>query len=71
MLFQRFDRLLFLKTGGQTVYFGEIGKNADTLIMETHARFIGEEKYSLMMSKLADLGFKTLEETGFVIVLRR
>jgi ABC-type multidrug transport system ATPase subunit len=32
MLFQRFDRLLFLKTGGQTVYFGEIGKNASTLI---------------------------------------
>ena len=49
----------------------EVLKNADTLIMETHARFIGEEKYSLMMSKLADLGFKTLEETGFVIVLRR
>jgi ATP-binding cassette, subfamily G (WHITE), member 2, PDR len=32
MLFQRFDRLLFLKTGGQTVYFGEIGKSASTLI---------------------------------------
>jgi ATP-binding cassette subfamily G (WHITE) protein 2 (PDR) len=31
MLFQRFDRLLFLKTGGETVYFGEIGKNASTL----------------------------------------
>jgi ABC-type multidrug transport system ATPase subunit len=32
MLFQRFDRLLFLQKGGQTVYFGEIGKNSDTLI---------------------------------------
>jgi ATP-binding cassette subfamily G (WHITE) protein 2 (PDR) len=32
MLFQRFDRLLFLKTGGQTVYFGEIGENSSTLI---------------------------------------
>jgi len=31
MLFQRFDRLLFLKTGGQTVYFGEIGENSSTL----------------------------------------
>ncbi len=49
----------------------EVLKNADTIIMETHARFIGEQKYSLMMSKLAQLGFKTLEETGFVIVLRR
>jgi len=28
MLFQRFDRLLFLKSGGQTVYFGEIGEHA-------------------------------------------
>jgi len=31
MLFQRFDRLLFLKTGGQTIYFGEIGENSSTL----------------------------------------
>jgi ATP-binding cassette subfamily G (WHITE) protein 2 (PDR) len=32
MLFQRFQRLLFLQKGGQTVYFGEIGHNAETLI---------------------------------------
>lgn len=32
MLFQRFDRLLFLKIGGQTIYFGEIGDNSSTLI---------------------------------------
>lgn len=32
MLFERFDRLLFLQKGGQTVYFGEIGKDAATLI---------------------------------------
>ncbi|KZF23845.1 putative ABC transporter [Xylona heveae TC161] len=31
MLFQRFDRLLFLAKGGRTVYFGEIGKNSSTL----------------------------------------
>ncbi|KAK4983971.1 Multidrug resistance protein [Elasticomyces elasticus] len=31
MLFQRFDRLLFLANGGRTVYFGEIGKNSTTL----------------------------------------
>lgn len=28
MLFQRFDRLLFLARGGRTVYFGDIGKNS-------------------------------------------
>ncbi|KAL2857306.1 putative multidrug resistance ABC transporter [Aspergillus pseudoustus] len=32
MLFQRFDRLLFLKSGGQTVYFGDIGQNSEVLI---------------------------------------
>lgn len=31
MLFQRFDRLLFLAKGGRTVYFGNIGENAKTL----------------------------------------
>ncbi|CAJ0547662.1 Ff.00g044160.m01.CDS01 [Fusarium sp. VM40] len=32
MLFQRFDRLLFLAKGGKTVYFGDIGENAKTMI---------------------------------------
>lgn len=31
MLFQRFDRLLFLAKGGRTVYFGAIGDNSETL----------------------------------------
>lgn len=31
-LFQVFDRLLLLKKGGQTVYFGELGHNSKTLI---------------------------------------
>jgi ATP-binding cassette, subfamily G (WHITE), member 2, SNQ2 len=31
-LFQNFDRLLLLRKGGQTVYFGDIGQNANTLI---------------------------------------
>ncbi|KAE8143941.1 ABC-2 type transporter-domain-containing protein [Aspergillus pseudotamarii] len=31
MLFQRFDRLLFLAKGGRTVYFGEIGDRSSTL----------------------------------------
>ncbi|CCF44605.1 multidrug resistance protein CDR1 [Colletotrichum higginsianum] len=32
MLFQRFDRLLLLASGGRTVYFGEIGQGSRTLI---------------------------------------
>lgn len=31
VLFQQFDRLLFLQRGGQTVYYGEIGENSSTL----------------------------------------
>lgn len=31
-LFEEFDRLLLLKKGGKTVYFGDIGKNSKTLI---------------------------------------
>jgi ATP-binding cassette subfamily G (WHITE) protein 2 (PDR) len=31
MLFQRFDRLLFLARGGRTVYYGEIGDNSATM----------------------------------------
>ncbi|KAK4951129.1 Multidrug resistance protein, partial [Elasticomyces elasticus] len=31
MLFQRFDRLLFLAKGGRTVYFGEVGRSSSVL----------------------------------------
>ncbi|KAG0681361.1 ATP-binding cassette transporter snq2 [Pichia californica] len=31
-LLEQFDKLLLLKRGGQTVYFGDIGKNSETLI---------------------------------------
>lgn len=31
MLFQRFDRLLFLAKGGRTIYFGEVGENSHVL----------------------------------------
>ena len=31
MLFQRFDRLLFLAKGGRTVYFGKVGDNSKVL----------------------------------------
>lgn len=32
MLFSQFDNLLLLKSGGQTVYFGDVGPDAQTLI---------------------------------------
>jgi hypothetical protein len=39
--------------------------------METHSRFIGEEKTSFAMSRLEQLGFRIVEKTGFVVVLER
>jgi ABC-type multidrug transport system ATPase subunit len=32
ILFQQFDRLLFLRKGGQTVYFGKVGENSRALL---------------------------------------
>lgn len=32
VLFEQFDRLLFLAKGGRTVYFGDIGKQARTVL---------------------------------------
>ncbi|KAF1971594.1 opaque-specific ABC transporter CDR3, partial [Bimuria novae-zelandiae CBS 107.79] len=32
MLFQRFDRLLLLASGGRTVYFGDIGRDSKSLV---------------------------------------
>jgi len=32
VLFQQFDRLLFLAKGGKTVYFGDIGPNSSTVL---------------------------------------
>lgn len=47
ILFQEFDRLLFLAKGGKTVYFGEIGENSHTLLeyFQGHgARDCGEDE---------------------------
>jgi FkbM family methyltransferase len=49
----------------------DVLKNADTIIMETHARLIGECKVSSMMTRLQELGFRIIEETGFVVVLQK
>ncbi|PFH63104.1 hypothetical protein XA68_18241 [Ophiocordyceps unilateralis] len=45
ILFQSFDRLLFLARGGMTVYFGDIGENSRTLLdyFEAHgSRLCGD-----------------------------
>ncbi|EFQ88413.1 hypothetical protein CFE70_005141 [Pyrenophora teres f. teres 0-1] len=47
ILFQEFDRLLFLARGGKTVYFGELGENSRTLLdyfENNGARQCGEDE---------------------------
>jgi ABC-type multidrug transport system ATPase subunit len=47
ILFQEFDRLLFLARGGKTVYFGEIGHDSSTLLeyFQSHGgRKCGEDE---------------------------
>jgi len=48
----------------------DVLKNADTIIMETHARLIGKDKNHSMMTRLKELGFRVIEESGFVVVLQ-
>jgi len=38
ILFQEFDRLLFLASGGKTVYFGDIGHNSEILLNYFHSK---------------------------------
>jgi FkbM family methyltransferase len=49
----------------------EVLQHADTIIMETHARYIGEEKLRVIMTKLQDLGLKVVDQIGFVVVLQQ
>ncbi|KAI9012932.1 ABC-2 type transporter-domain-containing protein [Gaertneriomyces semiglobifer] len=47
ILFEHFDRLLLLARGGKTVYFGDIGKNSETLLnyfQKNGARPCGDEE---------------------------
>jgi FkbM family methyltransferase len=49
----------------------EVLKKADVIVMETHARLIGEDKNKDLIRKMTDIGFRIVEEDGFVITLRQ
>jgi FkbM family methyltransferase len=49
----------------------EILKNVDTLIMETHARFIGADKCREMRDRLVEIGFRMVKEFDAVIVMQQ
>ncbi len=46
-------------------------ERAELIIMEVHPHLIGEEKVMTLLSKLAGLGFKRIDSSGFVVVLTR
>ena len=47
----------------------EVVRKAATIILETHARFIGEAKNSQLFARLEDLGFRAVAREGTVVVL--
>jgi len=49
----------------------EVLGKADTIILETHARYIGEPKTSELLSTLKQMGFKTVNQDSVTYVLRR
>jgi FkbM family methyltransferase len=44
---------------------------AEVIILETHARIIGEAKTSELLGKLTEIGFKKIDEQATVLVLKR
>jgi FkbM family methyltransferase len=46
-------------------------ESASLIILETHARMIGEEKTCAMMQRLSEIGFTRVEEAATVVVLQR
>ncbi len=49
----------------------EVLKHAEIIILETHARMIGEAKNSELLAKLKEIGFETIDEEATVVVLKR
>lgn len=49
----------------------EVLRKATTLILETHPGVIGEAKTQQMLGVLRELGFHTVEEEAFVIVMKQ
>ena len=49
----------------------EVLRNAETIILETHARYIGEPKTSELLTALRHLGFETVNQDSVTYVLRR
>ena len=49
----------------------DVLRKADTIILETHARLIGEEKTARLLSKLVENGLSVIDQDSYVVVMRR
>jgi len=50
---------------------GDALRSAQLIIMETHPHVIGVDKTHALLSKLADLGFRTIDRNALVVVLAK
>ncbi len=46
-------------------------QHAETIILETHARLIGEPRTSEILDRLEKLGFRVVDQESFVVVMKR
>jgi FkbM family methyltransferase len=49
----------------------DVLQRAATIVLETHARFIGEDKNAELLKHLEDLGFRIVDQDAFVLVLKQ
>jgi len=50
---------------------GDVLQKASTISLETHARFIGEDRNAQLLSKLGELGFQIVDQEATVVVLKQ
>jgi len=46
-------------------------QKADTIILETHARVIGEAKTTQLLDRLKEIGFRMIDQESIVVVMKR
>lgn len=49
----------------------DVLQKADTIILETHARVIGEAKTTQLLDRLEEIGFHMIDQESIVIVMKR
>lgn len=49
----------------------DVLRKADTIILETHARLIGEEKTAHLLRKLVEIGLRVIDQDSYVVVMGR